>query len=165
MPHYCRLCGRRRPNERFSGRGHRIHVCRDCQALPKEERHAIEARLEIEGFLSQSHISNKNLDRLRQHTSSPDPMIANAAAVVLQVAVIAPYKRKRLRVLRRVQPDLIAAVIDLGLTSWAPLTIEQDWADLEDDEPLYEEYGAEEREITEEEMAAYALGLEVEDEA
>jgi len=76
---------------------------------------------------TQSHISNKNLDRLRQHTSSPDPMIANAAAVVLQVAVIAPYKRKRLRVLRRVQPDLIAAVIDLGPLHGPPLTIEQDW--------------------------------------
>src|SRR5271166_6323974 len=26
MPHYCRICGRDRPNEKFSGRGHRDHL-------------------------------------------------------------------------------------------------------------------------------------------
>jgi hypothetical protein len=176
VPHYCRLCGRRRANERFSGGGHRIHVCRDCQRLPKDERRAIEARLEIEGFLSQSHISNKNLDRLREHTRSPDPTIVKAAGVVLQVAAIAPYKRKRLRALRRVQPDLIATLVDLGL---------EDSDDLEYDtpepaaaaatylrsenpavyRPLYLEFAAEDRELAELGMADYALGLEAEDEA
>ncbi|RMG14655.1 MAG: hypothetical protein D6731_09935 [Planctomycetota bacterium] len=35
--HFCWCCGRHRPNERFGGRGHRDHVCRDCQRLPAEE--------------------------------------------------------------------------------------------------------------------------------
>ena len=35
--HYCWCCGRRRPNEQFSGRGHRKHVCKDCMKLGKEE--------------------------------------------------------------------------------------------------------------------------------
>jgi hypothetical protein len=35
--HYCWCCGRRRPNERFSGRGHRQHVCEECLKLGKEE--------------------------------------------------------------------------------------------------------------------------------
>jgi hypothetical protein len=28
--HYCRICHRRRANERFSGKGHRDHICKDC---------------------------------------------------------------------------------------------------------------------------------------
>lgn len=29
--HYCRVCGRRRANEKFSGRGHARHSCKDCE--------------------------------------------------------------------------------------------------------------------------------------
>lgn len=29
---YCRLCGRRRPNEAFSGRGHARCICRECES-------------------------------------------------------------------------------------------------------------------------------------
>jgi hypothetical protein len=28
--HYCRICGRTRANEKFSGKGHKNHVCKDC---------------------------------------------------------------------------------------------------------------------------------------
>jgi ribosome-binding protein aMBF1 (putative translation factor) len=30
MGHYCRICGRTRVNEKFSGKRHKNHVCRDC---------------------------------------------------------------------------------------------------------------------------------------
>jgi hypothetical protein len=98
VSHYCRLCGSHRANERFSGRGHRTSVCRDCQRLPKDERLAIEAGLDLDGFLfSQSHISKKNVERLRELCQSPTPGIATLAAIVLQIATIAPYKKKGLR--------------------------------------------------------------------
>jgi len=29
--HYCWACDRRQPNEKFSGRGHARHLCRDCE--------------------------------------------------------------------------------------------------------------------------------------
>ena len=35
--HYCRACGRRRANEKFSGKGHAAHICKDCA---KEQRAA-----------------------------------------------------------------------------------------------------------------------------
>lgn len=35
--HFCWACGRMRPNERFSGRGHARHLCRDCSKLGPEE--------------------------------------------------------------------------------------------------------------------------------
>jgi hypothetical protein len=28
--HYCRICGCYRANEKFSGKGHRRHICKDC---------------------------------------------------------------------------------------------------------------------------------------
>ena len=52
MGHYCRICERQRPNEKFSGKGHNIHVCKDCMRLPKDKRQFIEERDEIEVFLS-----------------------------------------------------------------------------------------------------------------
>ena len=35
--HYCWACDRLRPNEKFSGRGHARHLCRDCAKLGAEE--------------------------------------------------------------------------------------------------------------------------------
>jgi hypothetical protein len=61
MGHYCRICGRIRANEKFSGRGHRAHICKDCQRLPLEERDRIMCGDELYGFLDQSHISQKNI--------------------------------------------------------------------------------------------------------
>lgn len=29
--HYCWVCGQIRPNERFSGKGHGKHMCRECE--------------------------------------------------------------------------------------------------------------------------------------
>lgn len=28
--HYCHVCGRYRANEKFSGKGHARHICKDC---------------------------------------------------------------------------------------------------------------------------------------
>ncbi|NUQ05114.1 MAG: hypothetical protein HUU31_14610 [Anaerolineae bacterium] len=37
--HYCRICGRHRANEKFGGRGHARHICKDCEsAMKREER-------------------------------------------------------------------------------------------------------------------------------
>ena len=30
MGHYCRICGITRANEKFSGKGHKNHICKDC---------------------------------------------------------------------------------------------------------------------------------------
>ncbi len=36
--HYCKICGMRKPNEKFSGKNHGKHICRACQSLPAEEK-------------------------------------------------------------------------------------------------------------------------------
>jgi hypothetical protein len=113
--HYCRICERYRPNEKFSGKGHRIHVCKECARLPKEERQLIEERQEIAGFLSQSNISEKNLARLESLAASQNPEIAKSAGVVLEIGRAHPHKRKRLRFLARDRKDLLDQLEETGL--------------------------------------------------
>ncbi len=36
--HYCRVCGRQRANEKFSGKGHARHICRDCEREQRRSR-------------------------------------------------------------------------------------------------------------------------------
>ena len=40
MGHYCHACGGTRPNEKFSGRGHAKHICRDCEIKARAARRA-----------------------------------------------------------------------------------------------------------------------------
>lgn len=40
--HYCKICGRRRANEKFSGKGHASHICKDCQKLSAEKRNELQ---------------------------------------------------------------------------------------------------------------------------
>jgi hypothetical protein len=115
MGHYCRICRRERPNERFSGRGHRIHVCKRCNAKPKSERQFIEDTDEIFGFMRQSHISERNVARLEQMTKSENPQVASLAAIVLKVARAKPYKTRRLKFLARMHPELLRNLEDTGL--------------------------------------------------
>lgn len=39
--HYCHVCGRHRANEKFSGKGHAKHICKDCN---RDHRAKIRAR-------------------------------------------------------------------------------------------------------------------------
>ena len=115
MGHYCRICGRERANERFSGKGHRIHVCKRCQKLPKSQRQAIEDRDAIYGFMHQSHISQKNVARLEKMAKSKEPQVASLAAIVLEVARVAPYKRRRIKILAGKHRDLLRKLAETGL--------------------------------------------------
>ena len=115
MGHYCKICGRQRPNEQFSGKGHKIHVCKRCQAKPKAERRAIEDQDDIFRFLKQSHISEKNVIRLRQMAKSDNPQVASLAEIVLEVARLKPYKTRRLKFLGQKHPELLRKLEDTGL--------------------------------------------------
>ena len=115
MGQYCRICGHKRPNEQFSGGGHKIHVCKRCQSLPKSVRRTIEDRDDIFGFMHQSHISKKNVARLEQLAKSDEPRVAGLAAIVLEVARVTPYKRRRLKILGRNHRDLLRKLGETGL--------------------------------------------------
>ncbi len=113
--HYCRICGRYRANEKFSGRGHKIHICKDCARLPGEERLAVEQEDEITGFLKQSNISQVNIVRLKTLSASPNSEIARLGKLVLEIVRTHPQKKGRLRFLARERKDLLAQLEETGL--------------------------------------------------
>jgi hypothetical protein len=120
--HFCRICGCRRPNEQFSGRGHRIHVCKECQRLPKGEIKRIEALDELHGFLDQSNISARNVERLKILSGRSDPEVAGLASLLLDIARVLPGKRNRWRKLATRNRDLFdRAVKLLGVDSLTDL--------------------------------------------
>lgn len=104
-----------RPNEEFSGTGHRVHICKECQRIPKAERDVIDWRKEIFGFLRQPNISLKNMARLQILIEKADSETGRLAQIVLDVARVKPQKRRRLRVLAQKRPDLLEELEETGL--------------------------------------------------
>ena len=113
--HYCRICGRYRSNEKFSGKGHRNHICKECVLKPKAERNEIDQTQEIFSFLKQSHISKKNLARLTLLANSENEKISELAGIVLEVAKVKPHKKRRLKALARERPDLLEKLEETDL--------------------------------------------------
>ena len=77
MGHFCRICARSRPNEQFSGRGHRINVCKTRQRVAREKpdrlEHFDESVLSMEAELKrQGKGGREKVEiawRLRQQTT------------------------------------------------------------------------------------------------
>ena len=141
MGHYCWVCDRSRPNEKFSGKGHKQHMCKDCARLPRAERDRAQALLEIEGLLNQSNISATNISRLKTLTRFPDQEVRERAELLLEVARVKSHKRKRRSYLARHRPDLLDRLVGQGLlldgltgtVAGAPATntVDEDIDDLE----------------------------------
>ena len=83
--------------------------------LPREKRRHIEEVDEVVGFLSQSNISAKNVERLKVLSESTDEEVACLARVVAEVARIHPHKRRRIKVVARAHRDLMVRLQELGL--------------------------------------------------
>lgn len=92
---WCRICGRRRPNEEFSGRGHRDCLCKDCQQRLKSERDKIDIERELYGYVEQSNISAGNVKRLTELAEHDDARIREHAAALLDIARLYPRRRRR----------------------------------------------------------------------
>ena len=72
--HYCWACSRVRANERFSGGGHKHHVCRECQKLGRDELAYRQAVRDIDRCLKFGGGIRRNqrkaFDRFLQHANS-----------------------------------------------------------------------------------------------
>ena len=118
MGHYCRICGRKRANEKFSGKGHRVHVCKDCGKLPLAQREKIETEDEVAGFLRQSRVSQKNRARLAELSGHADAGIRHLAGLVLRAAGISEGKRKRWGKVLALAPSLYRECLDKDLVDY-----------------------------------------------
>ena len=136
MRHWCRICFQHRPNEKFSGKGHRDHICKECSRRPIAERDAIDQEREIHGYYKQKNISKKNLKRLNVLSESSNYEIAALAEAVLAVGRAKPHRRKRLSFLARNHPDVMEKLGAVGLII-PPDEYREMWF-MEDDYELYQ---------------------------
>jgi len=122
MGRICDICGFERPNESFGGRGERAHVCKKCMEIPKAKRKLLLAEETLTSFLSQTHISDNNMVRIRQFASNPNPDISLLAKEMLKVLEDAPtLKRKKgkrsISVTREMSSEIYSRWHSTGLLS------------------------------------------------
>jgi hypothetical protein len=71
--HYCWSCDRMRANERFSGRGHAQHLCKECARLGKDELAYRQAVRNLDRLLAGSSIiprkKREQFHRYLHHTN------------------------------------------------------------------------------------------------
>ena len=83
--------------------------------MPKDERDSVEQSEEIFGYLKQSHISLKNVARLKTLTVSSNQKTSELAGIALEVALVKPYKKLRLKFLAKEHRDLLDKLQVSGL--------------------------------------------------
>ena len=81
--------------------------------MPREKRDRIERLEELWHLLDQSHISDKNVGRLKTLIAHPDPEVQRLATLILDVALVHPYKRRRWRHLVARHKDLFHRAVEL----------------------------------------------------
>ncbi len=112
MGRTCLLCFRERPHERFGGKGYGARVCKECRQLSKSTQIRILAEHEILRFIDQKNISAKNIQRLEELESIEDPRFQFLRRLILEIARLAPRKRKRSITLRSQHPLIYRHAVD-----------------------------------------------------
>ncbi len=113
--YYCWVCDSTRPNEAFSGKGRKQHICKRCAKKPLEEREQIKSLRNIHGFLAQRNISKKNITYMKKQCKFPDEEVQRDAKLVLEIARVTPQKRNRIKFLAKHHPALLAELEEGGL--------------------------------------------------
>jgi hypothetical protein len=113
--HYCKICDRTRANEAFSGKGHKNRICKKCTSQGKNVLREKIAIYEIKLFWGQSNISKYNISKLKILANSESKKVAKLASLVLEVALIAPQRKKRLKVLAEHNQNLLKRLKDTSL--------------------------------------------------
>ena len=75
--HYCKVCGQYRANEKFSGKGHAAHICKDCAKLSpaqRAEEMTLNRLYDLPWYLSKEQIK-----WLRNRTHDSRPEVREAA--------------------------------------------------------------------------------------
>jgi len=66
--HYCKVCGERKANEKFSGKGHNTHICKSCYALPVPRRNELMRIRKIERIEEKVFVPRDELDKLNRYS-------------------------------------------------------------------------------------------------
>lgn len=83
--HYCKVCGSYRANEKFTGKGHATHICKDCAKLPPEEKAKQEALNRL--FNLPWHLSKEQKAWLKKQNAGSPPGSQGACPGAIRYAV------------------------------------------------------------------------------
>jgi hypothetical protein len=94
--HFCWSCGRVRPNEAFSGRGHTRHLCKECSKLGREELDRRQAVRDIERLVDpfRGVVPRRHRAAFQRFLAHPDERVRRHAE---QIAADAARVREALR--------------------------------------------------------------------
>jgi len=79
--HFCKVCGMRKSNESFSGRGHATHICKACSRL-SPARQAEEMTLRRLENLPPRRLSESEMTWLKNRTHDHRPEVKSLACMV-----------------------------------------------------------------------------------
>jgi len=85
--HYCIICGCRKTNEQFTGKGHAKHICKECDMLPQEKKNEMEYINRINRIAEKYPRSKEDweyLDKYAKNTKYPEA--AEFAQMILSMS-------------------------------------------------------------------------------
>ena len=83
MGHYCRVCECYRSNEKFSGKGHKNHICKKCSKLSIEVRNEKSILNKIHSF-SFYGASKKNRKIIESYLNNKSEKVRELARSVIE---------------------------------------------------------------------------------
>lgn len=75
--HYCIVCGEYKANEKFSGKGHAVHICKSCASMSVEDRNQEMTLTRIMNL--PWRLSKEQCAWLKKHCNNKRPIISQAA--------------------------------------------------------------------------------------
>ena len=107
--HYCRICGEWKANEKFSGKGHATHICRECAALPQEKKNEVRRMGRIEHIAEKYPRFREDWEYLERCAKNPDfPQAAKFARMVLGMSGREPSVGGKKKTATEVYADTLA---------------------------------------------------------
>ena len=81
--HYCKVCSRVLPNEKFSGKGHSRHICKKCSKKSPEERNVQIKINNIYNMTRFRNLSRDNKGKLQKYLKDDSKRVREAAKSVI----------------------------------------------------------------------------------
>ena len=113
--YYCWACDQYLANEKFSGKGHKNHICKQCAKHPKEKLSDIKKIKELFSYWDQKRLSKKNINRISMLSKATNNEVSELAQVILEVAHICPYRKKRIQRILIKKKEIIPRLETVGL--------------------------------------------------
>ena len=90
------VCGKIRPNEKFSGKGHAAHICKACAKKPREKQEEEIALHKIDRLYRYESLSRNNRRMLERYSQGPNPEISSAAREAISFFRKGPFSSENI---------------------------------------------------------------------